>query len=100
MHRIGWRRNPNRKRIMKKGDLTREQAIELAGVEAVEAAENESCQPTGRVGYNGECQSDDLCEWASSKNGVTVYYYTTNEDDAIMSVGSCIDWDIEGYEVI
>ena len=99
------------KKMTKKGDLTREQAIALVGIEAVERAENENCEPTGRVGYNGSCQGDDLIEWSASagcedKEGyecsVIAYYYTDEEDeDAAEANGwDSIDWEIAGYEVI
>jgi len=96
-----------------KGNLSREQAVEIIGEAAVNAAEAKNCEPTNRVGYNGACQNDELCEWSASapgedKNGtecsVVVYYYTTNEDDQTMADnngdGSAIDWVISGYEII
>ena len=98
---------------MTKGNLTREQAVAIIGEAVVDAAERKNCEPTGRVGYNGACQSDDLCEWSASASGadkdgtacsVVVYYYTTNEDDETMAAndgdGSAIDWEISGYEVV
>ena len=90
---------------MTKGNLTREQAVAIIGEAVVDAAERKNCEPTGRVGYNGACQSDDLCEWSASASGadkdgtacsVVVYYYTTNDDGD----GSAIDWEISGYEVV
>jgi hypothetical protein len=96
-----------------KGNLSREDAVAAIGEDAVNAAESANCEPTGRVGYNGACQDNDLCEWFASapgtdKNGVEcsviVYYYTTNEQDETMAAqdgdGSAIDWVIEGYEII
>lgn len=35
--------------------LTRAQAIALVGDAAVVAVEKEGCEPTGKVGYNGQC---------------------------------------------
>jgi len=98
--------------MSEKGNLTREQAMAIVGEAAVEKAERKACEPTNRVGYNGECQGDDLCEWsagvsAEDKDGysctVLVYYYTTNEQDqaiADASDGCAIDWEIAGYEVV
>jgi len=90
--------------IMTKGNLTREQAVELVGEAAVSAAENCNCDITGRVGYNGACQGDELTEWRASASGVEVYYYTTNEEDKVMAEndgdGSSIDWTVAGYEVV
>ena len=92
---------------MKKGNLSRNQAIQLAGIEAVKAVEAASCEPTNRVGYNGACQGDHLTEWAASvavvDDTLTAYYYTSNEDDKTMSDNDCdgsyIDWQIAGYEL-
>jgi hypothetical protein len=94
-----------------RGNLTREQAIEIVGLEAVAKVEDKSCEPTHRVGYNGACQGDDLTEWSAwvgceDKGGydctLLAYYYTTNEEDqaiADASDGAAIDWEIAGYEV-
>lgn len=97
---------------MQKGNLTREQAIEMVGESAINEVERKNCEPTCRVGYNGACQDDDLCEWSASvacknKDGddviLTAYYYTSNEDDKIMAEnsgdGSYIDWEIAGFEI-
>ena len=91
--------------------LTREQAIEIVGIEAVKKVEAENCEPTGRVGFNGACQGDDLTEWsasvaASDKEGYPVrlvaYYYTDNDEDQAMADagdGSVINWEISHYAV-
>ena len=97
---------------MEKGNLSREEAVEIVGVEAVNSVDAMPCEPTGRVGYNGACQGDALCEWiacadAVDKDGnecvVVAYYYTTNDDDQAMADadgdGSAINWKIAGYEV-
>ena len=95
---------------MEKGNLTREQAVAIIGNAAVGAAESKSCEPTNRVGYNGRCKGDELCEWSASAAGAdtsgtkcsaVVYYYTTNtQDEAIAEQdGSAIDWIIAGYDV-
>ncbi len=96
-----------------KGNLTREQAVAIMGEEAMKAVEAKNCEPTNRVGYNGACQNDNLCEWSASvgcedangsERSLVAYYYTTNEQDQIMAEnsgdGSCIDWEIAGYEVL
>lgn len=98
---------------MLRGNLTRDQAAAIVGIAAVAAVERENCEPTGRVGYNGACQNDNLCEWSAcvrceDLNGnscwLEAYYYTTNEQDQEMADadgdGSVIDWEIAGYEVI
>jgi hypothetical protein len=96
---------------MLKGNLTKDQAISIVGQNAVDAVERENCEPTNRVGYNGACQNNDLCEWSAgvsckTKDGndriLLAYYYTTNEqDDLIAETGDAgsIDWIIEGYEI-
>lgn len=96
-----------------KGKLTRAQAVEIVGEAAVAKVEAKNCEPTNRVGYNGACQGDDLCEWSAGvkcedKNGtdctLVAYYYTTNEEDQAMADaggdGSVIDWEIDGYEIV
>ena len=96
-----------------KGNLSREEAVTIIGERAVEAAESENCEPTGRVGYNGATQGDELCEWSASAPGededgaqcsVIVYYYTTNEHEREMAEsdgdGSVVEWEIEGYEIV
>ncbi len=97
---------------MKKGNLSKEQAIQAVGAAAVEAVEKENCEPTGRVGYNGECRGDDLCEWSASvtahdvdgdKVTLLAYYYTTSSEDADMAAADdmgFISWEIEGYEIV
>lgn len=93
---------------MKKGNLTREQAIELVGLAAVETVETESCDFTNRVGYNGACQGDDEVEFKASvscddKDGdevSLVAYYYQDADDVKENDLDCLDWRVEGYEVI
>lgn len=95
---------------MKKGNLTREQAIEIVGLAAVEEAEEASNWDfSNRVGYNGSCHGDDEVEFevqtaCKDKDGrdvvLTVYCY----QDAIAVDGAAddlgmLDWDIEGYDV-
>lgn len=97
---------------MLKGNLSREQAVAIVGQAVVEAVEKENCEPTNRVGYNGECQGNESTEWAASVrcvdadgNDATLiaYYYTTNEQDKTIAEtgdGGSISWEIEGFEVV
>ena len=98
--------------MSKKGSLTREQAAAIVGDAAVARVNRENCEPTGRVGYNGACQGDDLCEWRASvscedRDGYAVtlsaYYYTSNDEDQVIADnggdGSSIYWAVAGYEV-
>lgn len=93
-----------------KGSLTREQAVSIVGEDAVKSVERENCEPTGRVGFNGECQGDALIEWcavtsAKTEDGdevtLSVYYYTDRGDEkkANEAGWDCISWEISGYEV-
>ena len=88
-----------------KGSMTREQVAVVVGISAVELLDYIACEPTGRCGYNGACQGDELCEWVASIDAVDAdgencelraYYYTTNDQD---ENPDSIDWVIEGYEI-
>lgn len=90
---------------MKKGDLTREQAIELVGLAAVEAVEKENCDFTNRlidpVFDIVEFSACVACTHADGDDCIlTAYYYQTNEDidESGGELGN-LDWGIEGYEV-
>jgi len=93
---------------MKKGTMTKEQAIAIVGVELVDKLDAENCGPTNRVGYNGACQGDDKTEHSASislEDGrvLMAYYYTSNEQDQVIAEangdGSVIYWEITGYEI-
>ena len=94
---------------MKKGTLTREQAIEIVGIDAVAKVEDESCDYTNRVGYNGSCQGDEEVEFADSvkaedKDGndvhlIAYYYQDAEKVDAEESLDGLV-WTIHGYEVV
>lgn len=92
--------------------MNKEQAIEIVGIDAIEALEAENCEPTNRVGYRGLAGGDQLTEWAASvtckdKDGndccVTAYYYTSNDEDKAIADadgdGSAIVWEIDRYEI-
>jgi len=95
---------------MKKGNLTREQAVAQVGESAVAKVDAENCEFTNRVGFNGSVQGDDEVEFSASvacedKDGYEVslvaYYY--QDADVVDENGedlSNLDWEIEGYEVI
>lgn len=93
---------------MKKGNLTREQAIAMVGIEAVESVDRGSCDYTNRVGYNGVCQNDSEVEFSFSVSAVdedgyevslVAFYYQDADDVASCDDLSDLDWDIYGYEV-
>ncbi len=84
---------------MQKGNLTREQAINLVGIAAVMAVEAKNCDFTNRVMDDG-----GVVEFAASvvtSEGVlTAYYYTSQEEiDAAGEDLSDVDWEIYGYEI-
>lgn len=81
---------------MKTGLLTREQAVALVGDTAVEKVEKKNCEPTSRL-----C---DLVEFEASimlndGNRLVAYYYQTKETYNTLDL-DCMDWAIEGYEVV
>lgn len=98
---------------MKHGKLTREEAVTLAGEEAVSKVEKINCEPTSRL----QCDGDPDTEWAASiqikdpegyyegdnARTLTAYYYTTPEDMKMLEEadgdGSAINWEIHGYEI-
>lgn len=88
--------------------MTREQAIALVGIDAVDRVDAVNCEPTNRVLDAG----DDSAEWAASvhlpddEDGfarrLVAVYYTTPEQDATMGAtgdGASIDWVVDHYEV-
>ena len=90
---------------MRKGNLSKEQAVSLVGLEAVEKVEEKNCDFTARLQTDG----DDAVEFSASvtcvdKDGssfVLVAYYYQNEDDVATADDlSDLDWEISGYEVI
>lgn len=107
--RIATRRDAMRSNL-----LTRDQAINDVGLEAVEAVEAECCEPTCAVGYNGICQGDALTEWSAAHHltdddGINVtiraYYYTDSDDEALSEetgtwIGDIVDWTVAGYEIV
>ena len=73
---------------------TRDELVEKVGLQNVADLEALDCEPTGRAGYNGQCQGDDLIEWTATlglaDGQITVYYYTTQEDEHYVAQGT--DW--------
>ncbi len=94
---------------MKKGNLTRAQAVEICGAAAVAAVESENCDFTNRVGYNGSVQGDEEVEFSASvsasdtageKVTLVAYFYQDAEDVDASEGLDQLTWEIEGYEVI
>ena len=90
---------------MRKGQVSKEQAIAIVGVEAVNAVARENCDFTGRI----MDMADDGVEFSASvsaanKDGedctLTAYYYPTQgELDGAGDDLSNVNWEIAGYEV-
>lgn len=89
---------------MKKGNLSKEQAIEAAGIEAVEKLSTVDCYPTNRV----QCDGDTAVEFKASVHFVdaegydmilAAYYYQEDEKLDKCDDLSMLDWAIEGYEI-
>jgi hypothetical protein len=91
---------------MKKGNLTREQAIQQAGIDVVKAVEAKNCDFTNRVQTDG----DTAVEFSASVSFIdldpavltrtlTAYYY--HDADAVEAAGELdqLCWVIEGYEI-
>jgi hypothetical protein len=97
---------------MLKGKLTRELAIEIAGLQVVELVEKENCEPTSRP--DDELKLSKVEEFASmvtfideddNTRTLALYYYPTYNDmadahdhDDDLSV---IDWEarLRGFEI-
>lgn len=94
---------------MRKGNLTREEAVAIVGEAAVAKVDAADCDFTNRVGYNGACQGDEEVEFDASvacedADGVDVslvaYYYQDAEDVEASEGLDTLDWVIYGYEII
>lgn len=88
-------------------NLSKNDVLALFGLEVLKKIENENCEPTNRVGYNGACQGDALTEWSATVQidndaRITAYYYTNNDEDAMAAECddlSCINWVVDHYTV-
>ena len=90
---------------MKHGKMTRDQAIEVAGIETVNKLDNENCDFTNRVQTDGDTSiefsaSIKFVDHDGSDRYLVAYYYQEQEAlDGIDDLGS-LDWTIEGYEIV
>jgi hypothetical protein len=80
--------------------LNREQAIEIAGIDAVEAVEAMNCEYTNRVtngtewhGYDEFSATYDIDDYAT----LTAYYFVASDDLKDVEDLSDINWKIEYY---
>jgi hypothetical protein len=93
---------------MKKGQYTYNQVVNLYGEDFIDRLYLQDCSPTNRVGYNGQCQGNDYCEWASTlkhPNGdiVVAYYYIDNASEVLIADAgdlSVILWIVYGYDIV
>lgn len=79
--------------------MTREEIINLIGLENVQRLENENAEPTSRVIYPAfEPQHSGMVEYCATielENGyASAYYYQEDCDEDEQS----LDWSIERYE--
>lgn len=90
---------------MKKGNLSREQAIAAVGVEAVEKVEAENCDFTSRImppGW-GDVVEFSACTKCVDHDGddcvLVAYYY--QDQSAVDEADKLdhLDWEIAGYEI-
>lgn len=90
-----------------RGLLTREQAIEIAGMDAVLCAEAGNCEMTGRLLADNDSAVEYRYSVSISGSSdhdydhlVAYYYPTTQELDQAGDDLSNVDWTVEGYQVI
>lgn len=88
---------------MRKGRLTREQAIDTVGLAKVLKVEAENCDFTNRVMQNEDVEfsASIKCKDKAGDNCTLVAYYYQDKKtvDEIDDLGS-LNWEIEGYEII
>jgi len=95
--------------MMHKGSYTRDQAVEIVGINAIQELEALTFTPTSRIQDSGDDTTDD----GASLDAVTIpdglacvvsaFCYLTPDQVQTMydrdGDGSDIDWAIEGYEI-
>lgn len=86
---------------MRKGNLTREQAIEIVGAKLVDELESENCDFSNRVmDYDVEfTASVKFVDNEGIDRVLIAYYY--QDQDAVREVENLdgLDWEIEGFEI-
>ena len=90
---------------MRKGKLTRAEAIKIAGFDAVNRLDGENCDFSNRVQTDGDTAvefeaSVEFVDEDGTECCLIAYYYQEQDDLAGVEDLSLLDWDIEGYEVI
>lgn len=89
---------------MRHGKLTRELAIEMAGIEAVDKVERENCEFTNRVmdeveGVTEFSAGVRFIDNEGTQRTLEVYYYQDTEKVQECENLDELDWEIEGYEI-
>jgi len=89
---------------MRKGNLTREEAIKTVGLKLVEKLEGENCEFTNRVipevyGIEEFSASVKFIDNEGNERTLTAYYYQNEEDLIGLEDYSNLDWEIHGYEI-
>ena len=90
---------------MRKGNLSREEAIKRAGLEKVKEVEALDCDFTNRLQTDGDesiefSASVDFIDGGGNPRVLTVYYYQEQEDlNQVDGDFGLLDWEIEGYEI-
>lgn len=90
---------------MTKGNLTREEAIQEVGLEAVQQVESANCDFTNRVQTDGdpnvEFSASVPCMDAEGETcTLTAYYYQDPDDlDRAENLDE-LEWQIAGYEIV
>ena len=89
---------------MRKGNLNRDQIIEIVGLKLVEKVERENCDFTNRVQTDG----DNAVEFSASAKFIDsegtsrvliAYYYQDVEAVKEVEDMGNLNWEIEGYEI-
>jgi len=89
---------------MRKGKLTKEEAVELLNEQIVMDLDTINCEPTSRCQTDGDNSVEFTASVFGEYNGedytLTAYYYIDKEDlDNCGDDLSNLDWTIEGYEI-
>ncbi len=90
---------------MRKGELSREEVINIVGENLVDKLESENCDYTNRLQTDG----DDAVEFSASvkftdfegelRTLVAYYYQDPEKLDGCEDMGE-LDWEINGYEIL
>jgi hypothetical protein len=89
---------------MRKGRLTRDQAIAVVGIDAVNDVDAKSCDFTSRVQTDGDTDIEfsagvEAIDIVSGEQVTLIAYYYQDRDalDAVEQLDD-LSWEIEGYE--